>query len=235
MASPILPCLRTLLSAESTFAEHFITTFGGLEASQGQYHLLGVDIILDESLNPMVIEINGLPSMQLSHEKGDKNYNKSYPYTETKLGLTEDVVRLVFQKCSLKAALIKNMSKVFSFVGLDGELDSDMIRYITDMRCEIGDLGGFKLLFPPPRGPVDSTAASAIAAHAASQVASLPALKAMPKAPGGQQWQPPTNLAAMHVVQSVAAEFASQYRRGGGESGIPSSELQKWVDAFNLK
>jgi glutathione synthase/RimK-type ligase-like ATP-grasp enzyme len=37
---------------------------------EGCYQLIGVDIMFDASLRPVVIEVNGLPSMQLGDDTG---------------------------------------------------------------------------------------------------------------------------------------------------------------------
>lgn len=44
----------------------------------------------------MFLQINGLPSMQLSHEAGVP-YDSSADYTKTKLGLTRDMLDILFR------------------------------------------------------------------------------------------------------------------------------------------
>ena len=52
--------------------------------------------MFDALLRPVVIEVNGLPSMQLSDKQGAQ-VNFEDAYTKTKLQLTSDVVALVFK------------------------------------------------------------------------------------------------------------------------------------------
>ena len=60
-----------LMASESAFRNHFRAELGG-DTCEGCYQLLGVDVMLDEALNPQVIEVNGLPSMQLADD-GDRS------------------------------------------------------------------------------------------------------------------------------------------------------------------
>ena len=60
-----------LMASEAAFRNYFRLELGG-DMCTGCYQLLGVDVMLDEKLNPQVIEVNGLPSMQLADD-GDRN------------------------------------------------------------------------------------------------------------------------------------------------------------------
>jgi D-alanine-D-alanine ligase-like ATP-grasp enzyme len=55
-----------LMTAEGKFKEYFRTHLGSRNCA-ACYHLLGVDVMLDEDLHPLIIEVNGLPSMQIGH------------------------------------------------------------------------------------------------------------------------------------------------------------------------
>ena len=57
-----------LMASEPAFKTHFREKIGALNC-HNCYQLLGVDVMLDEDLNPLVIEVNGVPSMQLGQSK----------------------------------------------------------------------------------------------------------------------------------------------------------------------
>ena len=59
-----------LLLSEPRFREHFAANLEG-HSCTGCYQLLGIDVIFNAKLEPKVIEVNGLPSMQLSHNQSD--------------------------------------------------------------------------------------------------------------------------------------------------------------------
>lgn len=60
----------------------------------GCFQVLGVDVIVESNYNVRIIEINGLPSMQLSSEE-TQVYNVSMEYTRMKLKLTRSIVAMV--------------------------------------------------------------------------------------------------------------------------------------------
>jgi hypothetical protein len=86
--------IRTLLSAEYRLLRNFRVSLGGYDCRHC-FQLLGVDVILDSHLNPYVIEVNGLPSMQLTHELG-ASPDPSNAYTATKFGLLHDILQILF-------------------------------------------------------------------------------------------------------------------------------------------
>ena len=57
-----------LVLSEPRFREHFAANLEG-HSCTGCYQLLGIDVIFNGKLEPKVIEVNGLPSMQLSHNQ----------------------------------------------------------------------------------------------------------------------------------------------------------------------
>ena len=59
-----------LVLSEPRFREHFAANLEG-HSCTGCYQLLGIDVIFNAKLEPKVIEVNGLPSMQLSHNQSD--------------------------------------------------------------------------------------------------------------------------------------------------------------------
>lgn len=63
----------------------------------GCYQLLGVDIILGEDLRAKVIEVNGIPSMQLGQKQGGlkKGQTVFSDYTQLKINVTQDIARVV--------------------------------------------------------------------------------------------------------------------------------------------
>ena len=87
--------VKTLLAGEVGFQKLYQETFPGYMC-ENCFQLLGVDVIIDEDLNPKVIEVNGIPSMQLSHDLGVKP-DTSKPYTATKFGLLKDTLNILYQ------------------------------------------------------------------------------------------------------------------------------------------
>jgi hypothetical protein len=80
----------------------------GLGDCSNCFQLLGVDVIVSDDFQAKVIEVNGIPSMQLMHEKSYKlpwevgeegggwaKGVRSSDYAQLKLNLTRDVVRTI--------------------------------------------------------------------------------------------------------------------------------------------
>lgn len=66
------------------------------------YHLLGIDIIFDDLLNPRIIEVNGEPSMKLSKTFRKNSTRKQNHYDKTKLSLQKDIFDLLYSEPSNK-------------------------------------------------------------------------------------------------------------------------------------
>lgn len=74
----------------------------------GQCIPTGVDVILDDALQPKIIEINGLPSMQLSQNQGDA-IDMADAYTLQKLHIAHDLVSLLFRPHSAAQTLATHL------------------------------------------------------------------------------------------------------------------------------
>jgi len=60
-------------------------------------------LVVDKHLFFLSLQVNGLPSMQLSHEMGVRP-NPSNPYTATKFGLLHDLLLILYNSSTLVAA-----------------------------------------------------------------------------------------------------------------------------------
>ena len=67
--------------------------------------------ILEQSF--ISIQVNGLPSMQLSHELGARP-NPSSSYTATKFGLLRDMLHILYSTPSVVAADLSNELKIIN-------------------------------------------------------------------------------------------------------------------------
>ncbi|XP_065175307.1 tubulin monoglutamylase TTLL4-like [Sycon ciliatum] len=98
---------KTLLSSEYEFRMLYDEVAPDYQC-KSCFQLLGVDVILDSNYNPYVIEVNGLPSMQLSHEFGVP-IDSSADYTSTKLGLTHDMLQILYRPPSIGAGVASSL------------------------------------------------------------------------------------------------------------------------------
>eukprot|EP00731_Ephydatia_muelleri_P025512 Em0017g595a len=150
--------VRLLLSSEYHFREVFHGALGGYTC-QHCFQLLGIDVILDSNLNPIVIEVNGLPSMQLSQDPGVPP-DLSNPYTATKFNLMLDMLQILFKGSSVAGSLADELNRLG--VGLKpGPLctpehvhcvDMKEVRNLLDSKREFVNKGGFRRLYPSPSG-----------------------------------------------------------------------------------
>jgi len=151
-----------LLAAEPAFRHNFNRMFG-MDRCDGCYHLIGVDVIFDNVLNPIVIEVNGLPSMQLGDALGaDAEIDEQMEYTATKRALTADVVSLIYRPTSVAAKLASELAELK--VGIGGSDDEsgcdrqihttcitpDQLKMLARGRREFENRGAFSRIFPSP-------------------------------------------------------------------------------------
>lgn len=149
---------RVLLSSEYQFQDEFHSTLGGHTCPQC-FQLLGIDVILDTNLNPIVIEVNGLPSMQLSQDPGVPP-DLSNPYTATKFDLMLDTLNILFKGSSVSGALAEELN----ILGLGIKpgplctpqhvscIDAKEVRDLLDSKREFLNKGGFRRIYPSAHG-----------------------------------------------------------------------------------
>jgi len=91
MKSAIVSTLLTMEPAAMNHLRNEIKT-----PCDGCYQLLGVDVMLGHDLTAKVIEINGIPSMQLGQKQGGLKAGAAISaYTQLKINVTQDVVAVV--------------------------------------------------------------------------------------------------------------------------------------------
>ncbi len=106
------------------------------------------------------LQVNGLPSMQLSHELGAPP-DPNNPYTATKYGLMHDMLQILFQPNSAVDELIADLQ--FLKVGLSpGPLcnlyhhtaciDYKEVQKLIDSKREFVNKGGFERIYPSTDG-----------------------------------------------------------------------------------
>mmetsp|Transcript_4711 Transcript_4711/g.8348 ORF Transcript_4711/g.8348 Transcript_4711/m.8348 type:complete len:624 (+) Transcript_4711:268-2139(+) len=147
---------RMLLSAEPSFSHIFETLQPGFTCANC-YQLLGVDVIVDDTVTPRVIEVNGEPSMQLTGEVGSH-------YDYTKRSMTRSLVALLYTQADVAKELSLSLMEV-ELAGIsvgfeaDGCLDShdycltpSEVEYLVEMRREEQNIGGFRRIYPTRRG-----------------------------------------------------------------------------------
>mmetsp|Transcript_5685 Transcript_5685/g.6725 ORF Transcript_5685/g.6725 Transcript_5685/m.6725 type:complete len:609 (+) Transcript_5685:120-1946(+) len=148
--------VQVLLSSENSFARQFKKLQNDYTCVNC-YQLLGVDIIVDDTLTPRVIEVNGEPSMQLSGEKDSQ-------YDFTKKSMTNDVVSLLFSHDSFSRPLTADLTELelsgfavgYEDFGCsprdDVCLSRANIKYLLDMKKEQQNMGGFRRIYPSKTG-----------------------------------------------------------------------------------
>ena len=151
--------VKTLLAGEVGFHKLYQETFPGYMC-ENCYQLLGVDVIIDENLNPKVIEINGIPSMQLSHDLGVKpDTNK--PYTATKFGLLRDTLNILFQP-NTRPHQLENIIEKLN-IGLVPEkcderhsfcVTKHEFAFLVDSQREFYSKGKYKRIYPTQNGDI---------------------------------------------------------------------------------
>ena len=106
-----------------------------------------------------LLQVNGLPSMQLSQDPGVPP-DLSNPYTATKYSLMLDILRILFKGASVAGALADELHRLG--VGLKpGPLctpehvhcvDTREARNLLDSKREFVNKGGFRRIYPSPSG-----------------------------------------------------------------------------------
>ena len=148
--------VQVLLSSEPSFVRQFKKLRNDYSCINC-YQLLGVDIIVDDTMTPRVIEVNGEPSMQLSGEKDSQ-------YDTTKKSMTNDVVSLLFSRDSFSRTLTGDLSELelsgfsvgFEQLGCTEReqicLTDQDVKYLLDMKKEQQNMGGFRRIYPSKTG-----------------------------------------------------------------------------------
>lgn len=105
-------------------------------------------------------QVNGLPSMQLSHELGVPP-NPASPYTATKFGLMHDLLQILYQPTPVADQLSRDLGALK--VGIkpgplcDPELhafcvDHKQVMKLLDAKREYVNKGGYQRIYPSPDG-----------------------------------------------------------------------------------
>ncbi|GBG34162.1 Tubulin polyglutamylase TTLL4 [Hondaea fermentalgiana] len=138
-----------LLSAEPGFVKKFQKLQRGY-ACANCYQLLGVDVIVDDTVTPRVIEVNGEPSMQLSGQDGSQ-------YDRTKKSMTHDLVQLVYSNDDSSLQLTADLMELeldgvrLGFEGSAAGCRADVydvclsqrdVEYLLEMKREEGKMDG---------------------------------------------------------------------------------------------
>lgn len=151
--------VRTLLASEYRFLRDFQVLLGGYDC-QRCFQLLGVDVILDSRLHPIVIEVNGLPSMQLSHELGVIP-NPSSPYTATKFGLMHDTLSILYNSTRIAVELASDLQALAVGVKPGPLCNEDKHKFcvdhkelskLVDSKREFANKGGYTRIYPSANG-----------------------------------------------------------------------------------
>ena len=129
-----------LLSAERSWRKYF-DGLGG-EMCGNCYQLMGVDLIVDDDLQPRVIEVNGQPSMQLT--KSDQDH-----YTTTKKNMIRDLTAMVYNEDRVAGELAKELAT------LDREIITQLQtrdhEYLLEYHRERQAMGGWLSVYPSHR------------------------------------------------------------------------------------
>lgn len=209
----------TLLASEHAFRRHFRREMDG-EPCRGCYQLLGVDIILRADSTPVVIEVNGMPSMQLNAEEGDPEYDITDDYVTRKLNLTYDIVRLLYQPLPVAQDVLAAMDELG--VGIaPGSLcqeelhhacvSLDAAREMIRARREWLSRGAFRRVHPPPDGARPSAAVRDLSQHVHGLIAAAGRRDAWPAET--------TTWAAMPLAELFGAWYASHGADGSRTAG----------------
>mmetsp|Transcript_30886 Transcript_30886/g.49539 ORF Transcript_30886/g.49539 Transcript_30886/m.49539 type:complete len:586 (-) Transcript_30886:1291-3048(-) len=135
-----------LVTAENRFKQVYEKKFGDKFTCGNCFHLLGVDLIVDENLVPRIIEVNGEPSMQLS---GDKDGH----YDMTKKAMQHEVARIVLTPMSkvrrLTAQTLRQL-RISNETAAWIESNPDVLLYLLQAKREFHQLRNFQALYPDP-------------------------------------------------------------------------------------
>ena len=106
------------------------------------------------------LQVNGLPSMQLSHDLGVPP-NPANPYTATKFGLMHDMLQILYKHTSISAELTQDFQQMH--VGITpGPLcnkehhifcvDYKELQKLLAFKREFVNRGGFQRIYPSAEG-----------------------------------------------------------------------------------
>jgi len=129
-----------LLSAERSWRRYFDDMTG--EQCNNCYQLMGVDLIVDDNLQPRVIEVNGQPSMQLTKSEEDH-------YTTTKKNMIRDLVSMVYNEDRVASDLAKELAS-FDRDAV-AQLQTHELEYLLEYKREKLALGGWLPVYPSHR------------------------------------------------------------------------------------
>jgi len=133
-----------LVVSEGQFAKFYRTSVNPSFKCSNCFHLLGVDLIVDDNLFPRVVEVNGEPSMQLSGE------TRSH-YDTTKLQMQEEVARIVMKS---KSNIIKSMLAFLRNLSLKPSMlrrlvrDEEALEYLMQLNREVSASENFQVVYP---------------------------------------------------------------------------------------
>jgi hypothetical protein len=95
------------------------------------YQVLGVDVIISDDLTAKVIEVNGLPSMQLGHQQSTKvptpEDGPITDYMKLKFNMTRDVVRILLGRPDA-AAMASLLSRAVRTAEVAGVLPNPLAK-----------------------------------------------------------------------------------------------------------
>ncbi|GBG26316.1 Tubulin polyglutamylase TTLL6 [Hondaea fermentalgiana] len=104
------------------------------------FQIMGVDLIVDDKMNPRVIEVNGQPSMKLSSDKSDH-------YSITKMRMMSDMVAMLF---GTESSIADDL--LVALKDIDREMLSELTKveweYLLDYYKERRSLGGWQKVYP---------------------------------------------------------------------------------------
>jgi len=103
---------------------------------------MGVDLIVDDDLQPRVIEVNGQPSMQLTKSEEDH-------YTTTKKNMIRDLVALVYNEDRIAGDLAKELSSFDREIVT--QLQTRDHEYLLEYWREKQAMGGWLPVYPSHR------------------------------------------------------------------------------------
>ena len=146
--------MHLLLSSEPEFLRTFKALQNGFTCDVC-YQLLGVDLV-DDTLVPRVIELNGEPSCSLRAKRDH--------YDHTKTSMTRDLANLLYTRKSFAKAVTEDLYNLeldgykVGYQAFGCELTDDIylrsvdLQYLIDMKKEEQQMGGFRRMYPHKDG-----------------------------------------------------------------------------------
>jgi len=132
-----------LVSSETQFGRIF-NKLGKDFSCYNCYHLLGVDLIVDEDLFPRVIEVNGQPSMELSGQSGSK-------YDATKLLMQKELAKIILTPMSSVATSTIQILNGLQLETVDSQQtlhNHEFLYYAMQVLRESQNLNSFVSVYP---------------------------------------------------------------------------------------